>query len=52
MIQRAEDHTDSPCWFLWKVFLLHLLKDKMLTCKEMYLEGPCGKFSVMNTFVW
>lgn len=28
---------------LWQVFSLHLLKDKMLTWKEIYMEGPCGK---------
>lgn len=29
---------------LWQVFLLHPLEDEMLTCKEIYVEGPCGKF--------
>lgn len=32
------------CKLLWQVFPLDLLKDEMLTCKEIYMEGPCGKF--------
>lgn len=31
---------------LWQVFLLHPLEDEMLTCKEIYVEGPCGKFKL------
>lgn len=41
-----------PADFHGKFFPLYFLKDKMLACKDIYLEGPCGKFSVTNTFQW
>lgn len=39
-----------PADFHGKFFPLYFLKDKMLACKDIYLEGSCGKFSVTNTF--